>query len=117
MSATDGPAIYVGAITQGDTREVIHATRDGIYACPQRRTMQQVSPWMAVERWHDTGDDATLIATEADLVAVVMRVPDVVRVGLLDGWRHVLRLRAAERDVVLGPTDWTEVVMPAGDVS
>lgn len=111
--AGDGAAVYCGAIVQGDTREELHATSEGIYARPQRRTTVQVSPWTSVERWRDSAD-ATLLATEADLVAVLLRVPDVVRAGLLDAWRHVLRLRSASRELVLGPGDWTVVDLSAG---
>lgn len=110
MSPTDGPAVYCGAIVQGDLREELHATTDGIYARPQRRAMQVVSPWMSVERWRDVAD-ATLIATEADLVPVLLRVPETIRAGLLEAWRHVLRLRAATREVILAPSDWTVVDM------
>lgn len=115
MSARDGEAVYCGTITQGDTREELHATRDGIYARPQRRTTVQVSPWTSVEPWRDSADP-TLLATEADLVTVLLRVPDAVRAGLLDGWRHVLRLRAGTREVVLGASDWTVVDMPGASV-
>lgn len=109
MSAGYSPAVYCGAIVSGDSREELHATREGIYARPQRRSVVQVSPWTAVERWVDTGEDATLVATDAELVAVLVRVPDAVRVGLLDAWRHVLRLRSDAREVVLGAGDWTAV--------
>ena len=107
----DSAAVYCGAIVQGDTREEIHATRDGLYARPQRRAQAQVAPWMTVERWRDVGE-ATLIANERDLVAVLIRVPETVRSGLLEAWRHVLRLRTERTEIVLGPSEWTVVEMP-----
>lgn len=120
MSPADGAAVYCGAIQSGETREEIHATVDGLYARPQRRTTVKVSPWTSVERWRDVADP-TLIATEAELVTVLLRVPQAVRVGLLDGWRHVLRLRtearAGVRELVLGPSDWTVIDLTAGGPS
>ena len=110
MSPADGPAVYCGAIVQGELREELHATTDGIYARPQRRTSQAVSPWTTVERWRDVAD-ATLIATEADLVTVLLRVPQDVRAGLLEAWRHVLRLRAAVRDILITADEYTVVEM------
>ena len=110
MSPADGPAVYCGAIVQGELREELHATTDGIYARPQRRTSQAVSPWTTVERWRDVAD-ATLIATEADLVTVLLRVPQDVRAGLLEAWRHGLRLRAAVRDILITADEYTVVEM------
>lgn len=113
---SDSRAVYCGAISQGDLREEIHATVDGLYCRPQRRSFEQVSPWTRVERWRDVADP-TLLATEADLVGVLVRVPDVVRVGLLGAWRKVLALREAARpEVVLGPSDYTVVEMPGASL-
>lgn len=112
MSAADGPAAYCGTIAQGDQRELIYATREGLWARPQRRVMRQVSRWMAVDDWRDTGAEAQLIATEAELVAVLLRVPEVVRQGLVEAWKRVVEMRAAAREVVLGPGEWTVVDMP-----
>lgn len=116
MSPADGPAVYCGAIVRGELREQIHATTDGIYARPQRRSTVKVSPWTSVERWRDVAD-ATLIASEADLVPVLLRVPETIRAGLLEAWRHVLRLRAAAREVILAPSDWTVVDMSSAGPS
>lgn len=109
----DSQAVYCGTINKGDVREVVHATTDGLYARPQHRVTRYVSAWMAVEDWCDTGADAALIATEADLVQVLVRVPEAVRNGLIEGWKHVVRLRAGAREVVLGPGDWTHVDLSA----
>lgn len=115
MSA-DGPAIYCGTIHQGDQRELVYATRDGLWARPQHRKTRHVSRWMAVDDWQDTGADAKLIANEVELVSVLVRVPEPVRQDLIEGWKLVLQLRAAARDVVLRPGDWTVVDMPGASV-
>lgn len=105
--STDGPAIYCGTIVRGDARDVLHATADGIYAIPEART--------TVERWRQSGE-AALVSTDEQLVAVLLRVTSPVALGILDGWRHVLRLREAQRELVLGPGEWTAVEL-TGDPS